>query len=449
MNTPPAPGHPASEDPLTGVAAEAFERAADRLQQHTRNTSGIALTEPNTIEPAIDEGETKGEDLSRVDSLLPYTQRMPRCVEYDGPSHTLRCRTCETRYTSSLQGMVRAIECCHALDDVDTDDIPIIDPGFKLSPEEIAESPYSLRQHLFMQVVYNVQQLEYESPEFDLMTDSMVRLREYTGIASEEVDELVEEGLIREDTDRPHRLYSLRPEGRKVLKESHSHGVAYGHGEGDLDESTQHVLGVLIAVRWLRKAYAENPDSEVVTVKPYYDLRRGSIDAGAFFGDGEDVDSAIEGFEHHRLDVAGLDAEGEIVVTMEIERINHDTRRAVPEDYDKMAACEPEEAIWMAMSHSEAHEILQALNDPLEGVPRVEKTYSENSPASVFRIDRPGFTDIYTLDQLREEVLSWEESDTDADTHNIDTSMDTDDTNTDTVPDTDDTDTDAHADDES
>jgi hypothetical protein len=103
--------------------------------------------------------------------------------------------------------------------------------------------------------------------------------------------------------------------------------------------------------------------------------------------------------------VVGLDEDGEIIVTMEVERINHDTRRAVPEDFDKMAACEPEEAIWMAMSHAEAHEILSALNDPLEGEPRVEKTYADTSPASAFRIDEPGFTDIYTLEQLREEVL--------------------------------------------
>lgn len=32
-----------------------------------------------------------------------------------------------------------------------------------------------------------------------------------------------------------------------------------------------------------------------------------------------------------------------------------------------MAACSPDEAIWVAMSHDAADEILAALNDPLEG----------------------------------------------------------------------------------
>lgn len=36
---------------------------------------------------------------------------------------------------------------------------------------------------------------------------------------------------------------------------------------------------------------------------------------------------------------------------------------------DKMAACDPAEAIWIAMSHSEAHELLEALNDPPESEP--------------------------------------------------------------------------------
>jgi len=410
---PAPPGHPASDDPLTGVASEGFERAFDRLEQHTNTVAGLELTEPNRTEQAHAESvETSEEtDARRIDSLLPYTLRMPECVGYDEPSHTLRCRHCETRFNASIQGMVRAIECCQSLDDIDTDDIPICDVNLKLSPEEVADSEFTVQQLYFMQVVYNVQQLEYDPPEFDLVTDSMMRIREYTGVDADAVDELIDEGLVRHDTDHPHRLYSLRPDGRAVIEEAHQHGVAYGHGEGDLDESTEHVLGVLVAVRWLRKAYAEDPDSEVVTVQPYHDLHEGSIDAGGFFGDDEDVAEATDDYERHRLDVVGLDAHGDIVVTMEVERINHDTRRAVPADYDKMAACDPQEAIWMAMSHTDAHEILHALNDPLEGDSRVEKTYAETSPANAFRIDRPGFTDMYTLEQLRDQVLNWDDPD--------------------------------------
>jgi len=44
------------------------------------------------------------------------------------------------------------------------------------------------------------------------------------------------------------------------------------------------------------------------------------------------------------LDVAGLDADGEVVVPLEAEQSNHDTLRAVPDDYDKMAGVDSEAA---------------------------------------------------------------------------------------------------------
>lgn len=71
-----------------------------------------------------------------------------------------------------------------------------------------------------------------------------------------------------------------------------------------------------------------------------------------------------------------------------------------------MVVYDPEEVIWVAMLHRDVHEILQALNDPLDGGLRVEKTDSENSPASLFQIDYPGFTDICTLGQLHDKMLS-------------------------------------------
>jgi hypothetical protein len=104
------------------------------------------------------------------------------------------------------------------------------------------------------------------------------------------------------------------------------------------------------------------------------------------------------------LDAAGLDADGEVVVTLEAERVNHDINEAVPADYDKMAACEPADAIWLSKSRSEAHDILGALNDPPEGEPRVEKTYSESTPPQQFIIDEPGCTEIHTLQFVQKRI---------------------------------------------
>jgi hypothetical protein len=56
------------------------------------------------------------------------------------------------------------------------------------------------------------------------------------------------------------------------------------------------------------------------------------------------------------------------------------------------------------MTHSEAHEILTALNDPLEGEPRLPKTYAPTTPVQQFGFDEPGFTTMYTIDQLRDRL---------------------------------------------
>jgi hypothetical protein len=401
---PAPPGHPASDRPLRGRDQREFEEHVERLRARTVATGGIELGEPGTTDFDVTVDD-ESDDLPHVATLLPYTRRLPDCIEYDADAHALCCGDCENRYNGTLRGLHHAVECCHSMADVDADDVPIVDSNLTCSPGEVDDSEYSPQQVLFLQAVYNVQQRVYERPEYDIVRDSMARIQEYAGVDDEGIDELLGDGLLREDTNHPHKLYSVTPDGRSILQEAHSHGVAYGHGQGDLDETAQHVLGVEVAVRWLRQTYVNDPDSAVVTVHPYFDLREGRVDAAGFFGDDDDVADAADGFEHHRLDVVGLDDDGAVVVTVEVERINHDTRRAVPEDYDKMAACEPAEAIWLAMSNSKAHEVLAALNDPLEGEPRVEKTYAESTPVSSFRIDEPGCTDIYTLAQLRGEVL--------------------------------------------
>lgn len=149
----------------------------------------------------------------------------------------------------------------------------------------------------------------------------------------------------------------------------------------------------------------EEPDSPAVEVVPYFDLEeidRPAVPMALAMGDGEDADltDAKEEHDHRRIDVAALDENGDVVVTVEAEQVNHDLRRGAPANFDKMAACDPEEAIWVAMSHSEAHEILEALNDPLEGEPRVEKTYADSTPAQLWKLDTPCCTDFYTLEQV-------------------------------------------------
>ena len=328
------------------------------------------------------------EPTGRVDSALPHTKRLPPTVEYDEQIHGLRCRRCDNRYDPTIDGLRRTIECCSSLDEVDRDDIPVCAVNLKLTPEERVISDWSETQLMFLQAVYNAQQHRYEPLEYDLLTDSMIRLQEYVGIDADALQDLLDTDLLRHDTDHPHRLYTVTPDGRDAIGESYRQGVDYGHGKGDLEESSQHVMAVEIARQYLEKVYVDDPESSVVEVVPYYDLD-----------------------ENHRLDLAGLDPEGEFVVTVEVERINHDVKRAVPEDFDKMAGCDPVEAIWVVLTQSAGHDVLEALNDPPEGSPRVEKTYASTTPPQQFQIDTPGLTAIYPIEWLKDTLRDDTESD--------------------------------------
>lgn len=381
------PGDPAGDRPLPPSEETVFDAAIAAVEARTRTEAGLTLGIPSTAsghKTEDEESENADDSLPtrRVDSALPYTKRLPSTVEYDENIHGLRCRRCNNRYDPSIDGLVRAIECCSSLNAVDRDDIPLCDLNLKRTPEERAISPWSDTQLMFLQAVYNAQQLRYDPLEYDLLTDSMIRLQEYVGIDSDAVQDLLDTDVLRHDTDHPHRLYTVTPDGRKAIGESYRQGVDYGHGQGDLEESSQHVLTVEVVRRYLEQEYVDNPDSSVTRVVPYYDLD-----------------------ENHRLDLAALNAQDEFVVTVEVERINHDLRRATPEDFDKMAGCDPDEAIWVVMTQSAAHDVLQALNDPLDGPVRVEKTYAATTPPQQFQIDTPGLTAMYPVEWLRDSFL--------------------------------------------
>lgn len=397
LSSAPLPaGHPEGEQPLTETQTLAFEALLDSTKDRTRLDYGLdflaqshAQSSPSSRQQSTQMGsdsiatETTN---TRVDSALPYTKRMPVCIRYNPEIHALVCTGCESRHDSSPTGIKRAINCCSSLDRVDREDVPICDVNLTLSPREREASAYSDRQLAFLQAVYAAHQNEYDSEwEYDICWDSMLRLQEYVGIESEEVDELVEDNLLNIDCNHPHRLYTVTADGRNEIQVAHREGIAYGHGVGDLGESSLHRVMVEFGRRYVETVCANQSDSDVVEVIPCYELDDG-----------------------HRLDVAGLDADGEVKVVVEAERTNHDILRAVPDDYDKMAAFDPEDAIWIVKNRDAAHDILEALNEPPTGERRVEKVYSRTSPPQAFRLDSPGCSEIHTLQYVRNSLLDLE-----------------------------------------
>jgi len=423
LQSPPLPaGHPESEAPFSPARETAYTTALELCTTRSSHTSGIdvskigsratteqthtslghrestpladseASTHHGTPEPSqTPSGHSPPEPYpdrnaptpdARINSALPYTSRLPPMVVYDSEVHVVVCGECSTRYDPTLTGIKNAVECCHSLDDVDRDDIPISQLPLKLSAVERGSSAFTDAQLRFLQAVYSAHQRRFDPEfEYDLLYDSMVRLQEYTGIRYQEVEELIDGGSLSVDCKYPHKLYTVTPKGRRAIAVRHREGIAHGHGRGDLSESSLHVVMVELGRRYLEAQFVDDDDSEAVEAVAYYE------------------------HEGSRLDAVCLDEHGDIVVTLEAERANHDILTAVPDDYDKMAACDPEAAVWVVKNRSDAHEVLRALNEPNEGYPRVEKTYSSNSPPSSFKIHQPGFTEMRTLQELQS-VLS-------------------------------------------
>ncbi|WP_225741233.1 ATP-binding protein [Halorussus halophilus] len=395
LSSAPLPaGHPESDSPLSETQRMAFEALFDSVRDDTRLHHGLDFkrqgqaqsspTSRSSSSVSAHTGTNAGESSTgRVDSALPYTKRLPVCIRYDSDVHAIVCTGCESRHDPSPAGVKRGIECCSSLDRIDRDNVPISDINLTLSAAEREASEYSDRQLAFLQAVYAAHQGEYDPEwEYDIGWDSMLRLQEYVGIDPEAVEELLEDGLLAVDCDSPHRLYTVTADGRAEIQVAYREGIAYGHGVGDLGESSLHRVMVDFGRRYIEAEYANSSDSDVVEVVPYYELEDG-----------------------HRLDIAGLDANGEVRAVVEAERVNNDVLRAVPEDYDKMAGVDPEDAIWIVRSRDDAHNVLEALNDPPTGDQRVEKTYSRSSPPQRFKLDAAGCSQIHTLRYLRESLL--------------------------------------------
>jgi len=380
QSTPIPPGHPESTQPLTALERDEFHAELDTHQQQLTDQLALDFTTPNTT-PTPDTDHENETPVEIVSTTLPHTQRLPQCTDYDPHRHTIRCTHCDNHYAPTIQGLKRTIQCCHTLTNVDRDDIPTIAINLKLSPQEIQASDYTPKQLGFLQVVHNAQHQRYTTLEYDLTQDSMVRLREYVNLDTHQTQALIDDGLLRKDTDYPHTLYSVTQKGRQTINDTPREGLDHGDGHGDLGETSQHRRAVTLGTQYLEQEYVHDPNHPATRATSYHPIHDGK-----------------------RLDAAALNDNSEVVVALEAERINNDLRDATPADYDKMAQCDPDEAIWIAMGRDGAHKIIDALNNPKDGDPRIQKTYATSTPPRQFNITQPGLTQMYTITTIHNQL---------------------------------------------
>jgi hypothetical protein len=383
LTSPPLPpGHPEGDEPL-GQTQQALFRAGFTLAKHrTREAHGVDIGRgaAGTAEPADTEADSGSAPmLAEATATIPNTQRFPDCITYiDEPPYPIVCPTCDSRYAATPDGMRRAIECHHSLADVDREDIPACSLDLQLTSGELAASDYSAAQLRLLTAVYMAHQQRFDPDlEYDIVWDSMTDLQAYVGIDSDAVDQLVDDGLLTVDCNRPHKLYTVTPEGRGEIGINHREGIAHGDGAGDLSESSLHVAMVETGARLMEQELV-GPEAPGTKLKRYPEVDGGRLDAGV------------------------VDKDGEFVATLEAERINNDRAEAIPSDFDLMAACDPDEAWWIVKTRADGHEVLTALHDANDGDPRVETTYSARMAPREYKLDTPGLTDVYTFEKARD-----------------------------------------------
>ncbi|WP_154021030.1 hypothetical protein [Haloarcula sp. CBA1127] len=91
------------------------------------------------------------------------------------------------------------VECHDTLAAIDRANIPVCDVDVARSTAEREQTEYSHQQLLSLQAVYDAWSMKYESTMYDIVYDSVIRLREYFGISDTGVNELLDRGLTKRD----------------------------------------------------------------------------------------------------------------------------------------------------------------------------------------------------------------------------------------------------------
>jgi len=394
------PGHPAGPDPLPEATQAAFESALTDRQTATKHTHGVPVAPFGTTEPSNTPSAPTHSD-SLVDQMctpgqtttLPLLGELPGKAMYEPVAGALICEQCGANRQPTFEGFLDTLQCHGSVTELDRSVIPPVALGLTLTPPEIEAAPVSPGLVCGLQILYNMAQDRYIAVEFDPVHDSPHEVLDLFGIGANDIQALKQEGLITIDKLQGYSYYTVTSEGRDLLRKPHRKSVEWGHGSGDNTETLLHIVMVTALRRYVEQTYVTNPESPITQVTSYYELTASENDYGLDAGT--------------RFDLVGLDASGSIRLIGEAERVNNDRKTAAINDYDKIAAVNPDEALWVVPTSSKGHKaVLEPLSslDSGQGDPRIDG-YSESTRISTITgVSEPGMTGIHTLHELRKQL---------------------------------------------
>jgi hypothetical protein len=403
------PGHPeATGDRAFSPAQEAaYTEAKTTTRERTAEEYGRAPDPYNFNSLANEEQlserlrpETQAAlEETNYRTTLPLVRELPGETSYDASDDRVTCEACGTEYPASFDGLMDALHCHTDLSTITREEIPPVTLGLTLDEDVIQAADLSRRQLCALQVLYNAAVDTYDPRELALVHDRLQGVLESLGITDADLEALEDAGYLTPESLQQYGYWTVTKAGRDRLDEPHRRDVRWGPTNGDLNETLLHRVLVEALAQYLRQEHAESSESAVQRVERYFEPAAEGIDI-------EGLDGGV------RFDVVGLSGDGEIVAIGEAELANNDRAVAAVHDYDRIAAVDPDHAIWAVESSSEGQRaVIQPLGDPPEdhgdlddATPRIH-SYSESTRISdISGVDTSGMTDIMTLTRLRKTI---------------------------------------------
>ncbi len=290
------------------------------------------------------------------------------------------------RWPPTFDGVWAATAACSQETAPSEYSLPIVEIGLTVDPWEAKTAPVTVRQLMFLRLIERARRRAIDVRAWDIVSDTMLPLREAAGCTASDEALLEEAGYITLQTDLRGKYYHLTDAGRELLRKIRNGRAPPEPKRGDSNESAAHIKGVETAVRALQ-TLANDGSSPIDRVERYWS----PPDANT------------------RLDVVGLDATETVVIAVEVERPTNDLRTGVPDDYDAMAAVDPQAALWVVSNRKLGHRVVEVLVGDSAGESRLPidpaAVKAETTPLDRYDFEAPGCTAIRTLGAVTPELF--------------------------------------------
>jgi len=376
---PIAAGHPVSDDPLTVEQEDHFETVAlPRVTKLTQTQYGIAdsqiTTDPldkegwgsNPSDEALNSSESPSPPETTQSSFIQQASTDSPSEENDESDSDNTNSPVEGQNPSELEESVAEEEATVPEKDGAS---PVQAGGVTVSDEELQQRGLTHDDVRFLTRVLEV--MNGDASDYTLLDSMSAFKNDFDDL---DVQRLVDQDLLEEGRACGRKYYTVLPAGRELLGQK----LKVGPGQGDIGEKTPHKVGVKLLELWL------DSHEEVAQVESYYEYDEETV-----------------------FDVAGLDADGELVWVGEAELASNN-KHAPVDDYDKQSRVDAN-VVWAFNRRETAVEVL----DHLAEADRIESSVSGRAARSfsdirdaVEALDAAGLTTIRSFNKLDQEFNS-------------------------------------------